>query len=235
MVVVASTTEDLEDFAPLLADVAHALGVVSAPKLIPREVGGETAIGTMLALASAAAGPMLVLPVHHEGRGVPERLRRERSAAVRLRRVLVPSDASEAVAAGTRALYRRLSRAGVQVTMLHVMTEDSTPRIWEGSGHHAAAWFDEMRRRHGPATSALKVVTGDPWKELHDQAGEADLVVLFWRHDSRAGHAAVIRALFAQGIEVPKLLVPLEWIEGGSGAAKVPEGSASGGGATRRG
>ena len=229
LVVVAAAAEDLEDFELLVTDVARALELVPAPELVAREEGGEKAIGKLLAMASSVSGPLLVLPSRRHAGAMPDRAGKARGIVARMRRVLIPSDGSEEVAAGTRALYRRFTRVGVHVTMLHVMTEDNMPRMWEGSGHHAAAWFDELRRRHGAAPDVLKVVSGEPGHELRVQAGAADLVVLFWRHDSRAGHAAVIRSLFARGIEVPKLLVALEWMEGHVSAGHVPEASAGSG------
>jgi len=131
-----------------------------------------------------------------------------------MQRVLIPSDASDEVAAGARALSTRLARAGVQATILHVLTEDNLPRMWEGSGHHAAEWFDELRRRHGATSDVLSVVTGDPHEELRAYATRADLVVMLWRHDTSAGRASVLRSVLRSGIGVPHLLVPLVWIAG---------------------
>jgi hypothetical protein len=229
LVVVAAAAEDLEDFELLVADVARALELVPAPELVAREEGREKTIGKLLTMASSVSGPLLVLPARRHAGAMPDRAGKARGAATRMRRVLIPSDASEEVTAATRALYRRFTRAGVRVTMLHVMTDDNMPRMWEGSGHHAAAWFDELRQKHGAALDVLKVVSGEPGYELRVQPDAADLVVLFWRHDSRAGHAAVIRSLFIQGIEVPQLLVALEWMKGHSSVSHVPEASVGSG------
>ncbi|HUC36239.1 MAG TPA: hypothetical protein VMR97_03865 [Acidimicrobiales bacterium] len=227
LIVVAADAEALEDFELLVADVAGALDLVPAPELFDREEGGETAMGRLLARASSAAGPLLVLPVGGGHAGAPGGARKRGALRARMRRVLVSSDASEEVAAATRSLHRRFTRAGVHLRMLHVMTADNTPRMWDGPGHHAAAWLDELRRRHGASPEAMSVVGGQPAEQLHEHAGEADLVVLFWRRDSREGHAAVIRSLFARGIEVPKLLVPLEWMDGHPPPRRLPGATAA--------
>jgi hypothetical protein len=229
LVVVAAAAEDLDDFELLVADVARALELVPAPELAAREEVREKTIGKLLTMASSVSGPLLVLPPRRHAGAVPDRAGKARQAATRMRRVLIPSDASEEVTAATRALYRRFTRAGVRVTMLHVMTDDNMPRMWEGAGHHAAAWFDELRQKHGAGLDVLKVVSGEPGYELRVRPDAADLVVLFWRHDSRAGHAAVIRSLLVRGIEVPQLLVALEWMKGHASASHVPEASVGSG------
>ena len=141
-----------------------------------------------------------------------------------LHRVLIPSDASPAVTTGVRMLCARLGRVGVRATVLHVLTECNQPRMWEGPGHHAQEWFAEMCRRHGATSDVLTVVSGEPEDQMRAHAAGADLVVLLWASDSHAGHAAVIRSLLAQAIEVPHLLVPLAWIEafGSSGTSTEP-------------
>ena len=223
LVVVAAAAEDLADFELLVADVARALELVPEPELVASEEVREKTIGKLLTMASSVSGPLLVLPAKRHAGATPDRAGKARGAATRMGRVLIPSDASEEVTVATRALYRRFTRAGVHVTMLHVMTDDNMPRMWEGSGHHAAAWFDELRQKHGAALDVLKVVSGEPEYELRVQPDAADLVVLFWRHDSRAGHAAVIRSLVGRGIEVPQLLVALEWMKGRASPGPVSE------------
>jgi len=223
LVVVAAAAEDLADFELLVADVARALELVPEPELVASEEVREKTIGKLLTMASSVSGPLLVLPAKRHAGATPDRAGKARGAATRMGRVLIPSDASEEVTVATRALYRRFTRAGVHVTMLHVMTDDNMPRMWEGSGHHAAAWFDELRQKHGAALDVLKVVSGEPEYELRVQPDSADLVVLFWRHDSRAGHAAVIRSLLVRGIEVPQLLVALEWMKGHASPSPVSD------------
>jgi hypothetical protein len=212
LVVAAADAQDLEDFGLLTADVASALDLVLEPEILARHEDGEGAIRELLSRASAVPGPLIVLPAERRRPAMPDTAHEERRRALRARCVLVPSDASEDVAAGTRALHGRLSRAGVGVQILHVMTYDRVPRMWEGSGHHAAAWLDELCRRHGAKPDELKVVSGDPRHELRVHAGGASLVVLFWHHDSRTGHAAIVQSLLAQGIEVPHMLVPIGWM-----------------------
>jgi hypothetical protein len=217
MVVVAEAAGDAGEWGALVGELARALGLEPDVAVLPRSVGRRAAVAAELATASTVPGPVLLLPWRGRRRGrgravLGTELRRGRVPA--LRRVLIPSDASDDVAGGARLLRDRLAKAGFRSTILHVLTEDNRPRMWEGSGHHAAQWFDEMRRRHGASPETLTVVPGDPEHELETYASGADLVVVLWRHDVSFGHAALLRSVLQRGIAVPHLLVPLVWLDG---------------------
>ncbi len=122
------------------------------------------------------------------------------------------SDASEDVATAARVVLEVLGAAGFRPSILHVLTEDNQPRMWDGSGHNADQWFDEMRRRHGAGPETMTVVTGDPEHELVTFAAGADLVIMLWNHDASSGRAPLLRSMLRRGIAVPHLLVPLAWV-----------------------
>jgi hypothetical protein len=216
--VVAEAANDAVDWALLVGEVGRAFELEPDVEVLPSGTGRKRAVDRMFAEAAAVPGPVLILPSRPARRGhgsaAPGALRPPDRQPSAMGRVLIPSDASDEVAAATAALYARLSGIGVQSTVLHVLTEDNLPRMWEGSGYHAAEWLDELRRRHGAAAGALSVVTGEPQEELRAYAAGADLVVMLWRHDTSAGRAMVLRSVLRNGIMVPHLLVPLHWVAG---------------------
>lgn len=204
-------------------DVSRVLALEPLVELWPDGAGHEPRVEQLLARAAAVPGPVIVLPAGQV----------ERSPAIgpssgaRLHRLLVPSDASEPVTAAVRALNLRFQRRGVQTVVLHVMTGKNRPPIWEGAGHNAASYFDELRRRHGAASDPVWVVNGEPGREVRVRAGAADVVVLLWSRDVRPGHATVIRSLLHAGIGVPHLLIPLQWIEVSESADMSPHPSSA--------
>jgi hypothetical protein len=123
------------------------------------------------------------------------------------------SDASDEMAVATRVVMEALLVAGFRPGILLVLTEDNQPRMWEGSGHNADQWFDEMRRRHGAGPETLTVVTGDPEHEFATFAMGADLVIMVWHHDASSDRAPLLRSVLQGGITVPHLLLPLPWVE----------------------
>jgi len=246
LVVVAEHAQDALDWAALVGDVGRALALAPTVEHLPIASRRAGAVDQLLARASQWPGPVLVLPGvtvwrgnrAPSGAGADPRGpacrdgppaggdgTAEGDGQVGLHRVLIPSDASPAVAVGVRMLCARLGRAGVRATVLHVLTESNQPRMWEGPGHHAKEWFAEMRRRHGTPTDALTVVSGEPEVQMRAYAAGADLVVLLWGSDSHAGHATVIRSLLGRAIEVPHLLVRLAWMaEFGSSGTDTAHG-----------
>ncbi|HUY23485.1 MAG TPA: universal stress protein [Acidimicrobiales bacterium] len=219
--VAADAADDGADWALLAGDLGRVFDLEPVVDVLPDGIAPGRAADQLLARAALVAGPVLVLPSRparrrprgaipaEEGAGAGQRAR----PASGIRRVLIASDGSDEVAAGARTLRRRLVEAGVQSTVLHVLTEDNRPRMWEGSGHHASVWFDELRRRHGATPEALRVVTGEPAHELRAYAASADLVVMLWRHAVTPGRSSLLRSVLVQGIDIPHLLVPLVCLE----------------------
>lgn len=214
LLVVVDAPGDPRDWDQLIGDVGRAMDLEPVLELLP--AGEDAGLGaeTLLGRAAAFPGPVLALPTHRaaDAPAVAPGVRRSRNGRRCMSHVLIPSDASEDVTAGARILEARLRQGGVHASMLHVLTSQNQPRMWEGAGHYATVWLDELRRRHGAAPEGLQVVTGEAGREVRAYARTADLVVLLWHHDARPGHAAVIRSLLGRGVEVPDLLIPQSWM-----------------------
>ena len=208
-------------WGPLIDEVGRILRLEPKVELLPCSENGEDRIERLLSRAVSFAGPVLVLPTQRTGHVGSSARGESRWPPRNLRRVLISSDASEVEASGARTFRRRLRHDTVHAATLHVMTDESRPRMWEGAGHHAEAWTRELRRRHGATSDTMTIVRGAPTREIPAHADSADLVVLLWRRDARAGHGTVVRSLLESNPEIPYLLVSPEWLEASSSAEAV--------------
>lgn len=196
----------------LVDELARALGLT--PSYMPVGGHGPLWVDRLLRAAAAAPGPVLVLPQDPLGPTTPS------PHLVRL--VIASGDAADVIrAAGL--LVRRLRIGGVHSTVLVVLADGAVPSMWEGPGHHAAAWRTELQRRHEGADT-LRVVGGvdELGRAIHDHAVDADAVVLLWRRVATEGRAMVVRSLLGISDGVPSLLVPMDWIATLRGGAAGP-------------
>lgn len=186
----------------VVATLSEVLGLEPAREGGPAAPDDPELVDRILERAARVPGPVLILPpAGPAAAGGPD----GRS----LERVLVPFDASDQVSAAVRPLLARLQAAGVTVAQLHVVTAETVPPMWDGSGHHARAWHAELRRRHQVGDASMEVVSGTPAAPVVvAHAGESDLVVLCWRRPARKGSAKTLRGVLS-AIDVPLLLVPL--------------------------
>jgi hypothetical protein len=202
------SSADHETWPPVVEQISRVFEVAPHPvSLAPPEsdAGGRTRVDRVLELAGEARGPILLLPPSVAA-GPP---REPRHGG--LRHVIVASDATEPVTGAVAALYERLADAGVSATIVVVTTPTTLPRIWEGVGYNAQAWRDELRHRHGSAGAHFSVIGGEPAPQLRAAAAHADVLILPWRQGAESGRTAVSRALLAEDLYVPCLLVPLAW------------------------
>lgn len=176
----------------IVAELARLSGLLSTPSV--RLKGG---VDALLAFAGATAEPVFVPPANPLAVSVPHE---------RPLRVLVPTDRSAAVRAVVHPWIERFSAAGAHVEQIHVLDVHSRPAMWEGPGHHAAAWRAEVGRRHRVGTEAVVVRSGDPAHEIEAVAARFDLVLVCWKGDASVDRAGVLRQLLA-GITRPVLLV----------------------------
>lgn len=186
---------------PFATRVADALGLVASPAFVSRRARGKL-VGTLLTTAAGLPGPVLV-PAHLAADGL-----QTGDVPAAPRRVVVASDTSGDVARGAARVTRMLRRSGIEATTVVVADRNVVPPIWEGAGHHAAAWHGEMYRRHA-GEGELRLVTED--HSLAHLVGEADLLVLFWHRVADEGRAAVLRSLMDDGPRVTCVLVPTIW------------------------
>ncbi len=154
----------------------------------------------VLAVAEADEDPVLVLPPGgSRTTAVP-------AATVGSGVAVIPIDRSVTERRVLRKWVAGLERAGFEVQQIHLLTESTRPVMWEGPGHHAQAWWDEVKRRHQMGTASLTVSSGDPATEILATSRTADLTVLFWRGCTAPDRAPVLRQI-VDGAIGPVLLV----------------------------
>ena len=188
----------------LISEVGRIVGL--RPSVLSLPAAGEGWAAAVVRVAAASPGPVLVLPrAGAPGAATP-------GGAAPLGRAVIASDGSSEVTGGARQCALHLLRSGVRTTVLVVLTGETAPPMWEGTGHHAAAWRGELGRRHG-RPDRIDVVAGAPGPTVRARAADGDLVVLLWRREAAEGRAAVLRAVLDGGVLAPTLLVPLAWVE----------------------
>jgi hypothetical protein len=195
--VIASLAEP-ERWRTLVAEVAALVGMEPVVELPPP--GRAQDVQGILTVAAEMDGAVLVLPnaaLTAAGGAV---------RAARLERLLVPIDRSRAEDAVLRPLILRALEQGMAVDQIHLLTQKSQPPMWEGPGHHAQAWHDELHRRHRVGTARLQVRGGQPSAVLGELGGRADLVVVCWGGQVEAGRPKVVREILA-GVVSPVLLL----------------------------
>ena len=181
-----------------------------------------------LRLAASSEEPVLVLPDRRTSRRSSSSSRGSSSSRPKtLRRILVPIDRSVAERSILRAWIARAQALGSAVAELHVLTDATRPAMWEGAGHHAAAWHDELRRRQLVGDASLAVKNGDPVEHLTAAEPRVDLVVSCWGGDPSRGRARILRRVL-EASSVPVLLVrtpPAELPSRPRPAADLPSGA----------
>lgn len=211
LVVVRDELEEGSRWEPFVADVARVVGLETSD--LPLATSGAGWLRAVLRAAAANPGPVLVLPPRGAVPGGEGRLPRLRTA------IIASDDSRELVrAAGLASLH--LARSGVKVTVLLVLTGATVPRMWEGAGHHAAAWWQELERRYGSA-DRVRVSTGMPGPTVRAHGRDANLVVLLWRQVVDDDRAPVVRAVLDEGVAQPSLLVPIAWVLAAPAAAAL--------------
>ncbi len=180
----------------VVSRVLSLTGLTSVVDERPGSPAGPVADQDIVSFAATTSDPILVLPRRHpptESHGGQSRL-------------LVPIEPSGLERPVLRAWIERAERLGFGVDLLHVITRATAPRMWEGPGHHAEAWWAQIRRRYRIGTAALSIDTGDPADGILAAASRSELIMLFWRGDAAAGHAATLRRVI-RGADKPLLLV----------------------------
>ena len=189
---------DVERWAPVVSSVAATAGL--PPVIEPRPSPDSPIHLGVLAVAAVTEDPVLVLPPSGPESEIVS------TSAARLDLMLVPIDRSITERRILRKWIARVEQAGLKVRQVHVLTESTRPAMWEGSGHSAQAWWDEVRRRHQMGTASLSVSSGDPATEILALTRHVDLTLLFWRGRTSPDRAAVLRQII-DGAGGPLLLV----------------------------
>ena len=128
------------------------------------------------------------------------------------RRIVIPLEGTEA---STRPVLERLLpllAADVELIVIHVFTESTTPAMLDRPGRDLEILGKEFLTRHLPDQEASIELRhdGPVGKQIAEACVEhgADLIVLSWSQDSAAGRARVIRQILG-GVNLPILLLPL--------------------------
>ena len=126
-----------------------------------------------------------------------------------IRRLLLPLEGTEESSRPLVDQLFPLLAAEVELTVLHVFTPDTTPRILDRPHRDLAMWGHEFLARHCPMAERIEWRQGPIGHgaiELCDEQ-DVDLVVLSWSQDASPGRATVVREILARS-RIPVLLLP---------------------------
>lgn len=190
----------------VVATVAALVGLDPVVEPLPARANGEDWAQRVLAAAAGMDGAVLVLP-----HAVPDT-----ETGTTVRRVLVPFDRSEAELTVLRPLIGRALEQELAVQQVHVLSDQSRPAMWEGAGHHAQVWHNELRRSYQVGLANLRVRSGRPGTVLRSLAADADLIVACWNGQATATRAEVLREILS-GAPPPLLLIRAPSSHSGAG------------------
>lgn len=128
-----------------------------------------------------------------------------------IRRALVPLDGTSESAVAVQDTIALMANAGVEVLVLHVFVEATTPRYWDQPAHAQRAWQQEFLTRYCITPGVrMEVRSGLPQERVVNVAvdADADLIALAWSQRLGGGRAAVVRQA-ALSATVPVLLLPV--------------------------
>ncbi|MCL4449214.1 MAG: hypothetical protein M1483_01490 [Actinobacteria bacterium] len=219
--VLVPTGLDASVWDELVARVSTALMLHPLARQLTQEITGDIAIlvNDILEIASHIDTPVLLLPfsaarkrLKNGDTPVIGAVSSPTLTAAVLKRVVIPVDATDLLAAGAVEMANIFHAIGVDTTLLHVIDEHTRPRIWEGVGHYVEAWRQELSIQHKgiPDRSKLDTVTGMTSVQIKAYLIQGDLVVVLWNRDPHPDRATILRQLLsAGGLDVPLLLYPL--------------------------
>ena len=128
-----------------------------------------------------------------------------------LSRALIPLDGTAESAAAVAETVELLSRAGVDLLVLHVFDAETVPRFWDHPGHADEVWQNEFLARYCDRPGVrMQWRSGTPGEHVLDVASaeRVDLIALGWSQRLDAGHARTVRRTVEQS-PVPVLLLPV--------------------------
>ena len=128
-----------------------------------------------------------------------------------LGRALIPLDGTAESAAAVAETVELLSRAGVDLLVLHVFDAGTVPRFWDHPGHADEVWQNEFLARYCDRPGVrMQWRSGTPGEHVLDVASaeHVDLIALGWSQRLDAGHARTVRRTVEQS-PVPVLLLPI--------------------------
>ncbi|MGB8649219.1 MAG: universal stress protein [Mycobacteriales bacterium] len=158
----------------------------------------EAPVGHMaLALADALPRPLLVVPP-------------QCAPAERIRRVLVALEGTPGRAKPLRHALQVVAGADLDLTVVHVESEDAVPSFSESAAHETAEFAQEFLRRYWPDApkARLALPIGSVADEILALADDVrpDVLVAGWPQGSGAEHGHVVREVLRRSA-CPVLLV----------------------------
>jgi nucleotide-binding universal stress UspA family protein len=150
-----------------------------------------------LDLADRISRPLLVVPP-------------QCTPAERIRRVVVALEGSPGRARSLRRAVEVVSGAQLDLTVVHVDTEDAVPSFSDSAAHQTADFAQEYLRRYWPLapTARLALPIGAPAEEVLAIADDVrpDVLVVGWPQGAGTEHGHVVRELLRRS-PYPVLLV----------------------------
>lgn len=130
---------------------------------------------------------------------------------VTIRRLLLPLEGAEELSRAVLEQLGPLLDAEVEITVLHVFTEDTLPTMLDRPARDLDLWSEEFLTRHCPSAARIELRSGAVATTVAELSGEqgADLVVLSWSRDTSPGRAAVVQGVLGAS-SVAVLLLPVE-------------------------
>jgi nucleotide-binding universal stress UspA family protein len=125
-------------------------------------------------------------------------------------RILVPLDGTDASAKAVERLCEACARSGIEILVVHVFDEETTPRFWDQPQYAAAAYSSEFLARFVKERNArMTLRTGTPQHGVLATATRegVDLIALGWSQSLGPGRAEVVRRVLSEA-PVPVLLMP---------------------------
>jgi nucleotide-binding universal stress UspA family protein len=204
-----------------LVAAAHARDVVAVAIGSRGTPAGRRPLGgTASALVTGLHKPVLIVPP-------------DASPNPRIRRVLVPIEASVSKSLAPRSIIELAADAEVEVHALHIHDEESIPAFTDQPQHEQTAWAKEFLHRYCPwglGSIRLETRVGriDELVPLVAEECCCDLIALGWSRRLSHDRALVVRTTLERS-HLPVLLVPVELdaqrqeAETLTGAAPMPQ------------
>ncbi|MGA7270770.1 MAG: universal stress protein [Acidimicrobiia bacterium] len=129
-----------------------------------------------------------------------------------LDRILVPLDGTEKGATAVVQMCDTFAERGVEIIVVHVFDEETTPRFWEHPQYDREAFGEAFLARFmGDVEARFTLRTGPPQHGVVSAAEteEVDLIALGWSRSLDPGRAEVVRRVLSE-TPIPVLLVPVD-------------------------
>lgn len=125
-------------------------------------------------------------------------------------RILIPLDGDPSSAEAVDRLCAACADSGVEIVVLHVFDDATTPRFWDQPHHATEAFGKEFLARFARHPGArVNLRSGVPQQNVLDAASieSVDVIALGWSRRLDAGRADVVRHVLSDA-PMPVILIP---------------------------